>query len=103
MQRFNSLKKWLLVTVSMFVLAACSDAPGRRQRHQRPIQRQSVTVKVRIIGFWPSLFSKTNKKPFIVEYFMGWLPSLSALPEPVMQGFKEANPDVTIVRRHGAF
>lgn len=101
MQRFNSLKKWLFVTVSMFVLAACSDAPAPPETPATDTAAVSYSEgsHYRVLA---EPVQQDQQEPFIVEYLWVGCPACQRF-EPVMQGFKDANPDVAIVRRHGAF
>lgn len=101
MKQFNQLKQWLVATAAILLLAACSDAPKPPETAvaESAAMSYSEGSHYRVLA---EPVQQDQQEPFIVEYLWVGCPACQRF-EPIMQGFKDAHPDVTIVRRHGAF
>ncbi|TRW48337.1 hypothetical protein FM042_09150 [Aliidiomarina halalkaliphila] len=92
------IRRWLssalLALVTVVLISACSEVPEE--------DTTSLTFQegahYRVLEF---PVHQDQSAPFIVEYLWVGCPYCQQF-EPILQGYKQANPDVTFVRRHGS-
>lgn len=95
---------------AMLALAACSEAPvenastsGQANNGQiNGEQANRVYAEGTYYRVLEHPVQQEQQEPYLVEYLWVGCPACQRF-EPIMQGFKEANPNVSVVRRHGVF
>lgn len=99
-----------IVGAAVLALAACSEAPvenagtsGQANNGQvNGEQANRVYAEGTYYRVLEHPVQQEQQEPYLVEYLWVGCPACQRF-EPIMQGFKEANPNVPIVRRHGVF
>ncbi|MCH8500709.1 MAG: DsbA family protein [Aliidiomarina sp.] len=98
----RNLSKFTFIAFMSLFLAACSEAPVPSAESPATGSVAPAYAEGTYYRVLAEPVQQDQQEPFIVEYLWVGCPACQNF-ESIMQGVKAALPDVTVVRRHGAF